>query len=219
MGLLKRMLTQALPDPIAEEARRNFKIAYTEGRCRAVFGEGTDSFRSCLRSRPLERQAEKASQRWIRALVPGTLPEQPPEVEVTRVRRKRTVAVTPQFLYQMAERDGDLMGMFDSLRQEDSPRLGSGLIRRQIIKDFNVDESTGIIRRPGKFEGEQLFIPYFHDRWLEGFNDGEIEHLGNPVAQFMVNEEERQEFPELEGVKIVNIMEREDGFVVLFSTN
>lgn len=38
-----------------------------------------------------------------------------------------------------------------------------------IKKDYNVDDN-GIIRDPGKFEGEMYYVPYYYDLSMNGFS-------------------------------------------------
>lgn len=66
------------------------------------------------------------------------------------------------------------------------------------------------VRGPGKFEGEQIYVPYFYDQYLDG---GADEDHGRTL-QFNVTDEDRTIFPdELSGVNVVYIYERDDGFV------
>jgi len=38
------------------------------------------------------------------------------------------------------------------------------MTREQITSEYNIDDN-GIIRNPGKFEGEMLYVPYFWDAY------------------------------------------------------
>lgn len=60
------------------------------------------------------------------------------------------------------------------------------MTRGDIIATYNVDE-RGIIRSPGKFEGEQVFAPYFWEAYLDG---GADEDDGN-VLTFSVTHEKQ----------------------------
>jgi hypothetical protein len=66
------------------------------------------------------------------------------------------------------------------------------------------------IKRPGRFEGEQRYIPYFWDMFLEGLAD---EDTGR-VLTFYVNDDEKETFPELMNRDTVRLLQREDGFIM-----
>ena len=70
-------------------------------------------------------------------------------------------------------------------------------------------EYAAIVARPGKFEGEEMYVPYFWDLFLEGCAD---EDDGN-VAMFRVTDEDRALFPELARGECVRLFQRSDGFV------
>lgn len=85
--------------------------------------------------------------------------------------------------------------------------------RVDIEKEYKVDE-YGLIRNPGKFEGECLYTPYFWDFVMNGVEDRYyFDEDGTPVSEFLVTKEDIDEFPELEGVRIVAIREDDVGFV------
>lgn len=81
--------------------------------------------------------------------------------------------------------------------------------RADILKQFNVD-ARGLIRNPGKFEGEMLYVPYFYDAFLDGLPDYE---KGNSVG-FHITAEDRAEFPEIpKRQRTIWLWLRDDGFV------
>lgn len=83
------------------------------------------------------------------------------------------------------------------------------MTRAEILATWDVDPDMGVIRSPGKFEGEMLYVPYFWNALLDGGaddDDGEIAH-------FDVSEVDRKEFPELIGIRSVELCESEQGFV------
>ncbi len=82
------------------------------------------------------------------------------------------------------------------------------MTRTEILRDYNVD-SGGVIRSPGKFEGEYLYVPYFWDLFLNGCADED----DGDVLRFNVTEKDRMEFPELTDVHTVTLTECEQGFV------
>jgi hypothetical protein len=72
----------------------------------------------------------------------------------------------------------------------------------------------GIIRDPGKFEGEPRWAPHFYERGGDGFADLDLvddEHA--PLWGFLVTEEDVALFPELAGVYAVSLEESDQGFV------
>jgi hypothetical protein len=82
--------------------------------------------------------------------------------------------------------------------------------RQAIIREYNVDTS-GRIRRPGKFEGERLYVPYFWDAYLSGFADRD----DGRVLGFDITADDRALFPELgKRRRTVKLFQRDDGFVV-----
>ena len=82
------------------------------------------------------------------------------------------------------------------------------MTRAEIRKRYNVD-SDGIIRSPGKFEGEPLYTPYF---WFMALDGGGDEEDGNAIL-FTIEEEDRDQFPELGTIKKIAVEEDENGFV------
>lgn len=81
--------------------------------------------------------------------------------------------------------------------------------RQQIEAEYSVDEH-GIIRSPGKFEGEMLYVPYFWDAYLNGFADRD----NGRVLGFNVTAKAKAEFPELRKRRTVKLLEDNNGFVV-----
>jgi hypothetical protein len=71
-------------------------------------------------------------------------------------------------------------------------------------------EYAAMVKRPGKFEGEQAYVPYFWDCYLDGGADGD----DGKVLTFDVTDADRLLFPELSRRKRVRLVERDDGFVV-----
>lgn len=66
-----------------------------------------------------------------------------------------------------------------------------------------------IVSRPGKFEGEARYVPYFWEFYLEGF----AENDDGTVLTFKVTKEDRRLFPELKGRRSVRLFESAEGFV------
>lgn len=84
--------------------------------------------------------------------------------------------------------------------------------RDDILKEYRVE--NGIIRSPGKFEGEPIYVPYFWDMYLIGFSDED----DGDVITFHVCSDDVTEFPELAGRDSVRLYQRDDGFVCEWPT-
>lgn len=69
------------------------------------------------------------------------------------------------------------------------------------------------IARPGKFEGEPTFVPYFWDAILEGSGDEDFDIDGRTWTVLEVNSEDVTMFPELLNIKRVALSEDSQGFV------
>lgn len=81
------------------------------------------------------------------------------------------------------------------------------MIRSDIERDYNV--VNGVIRSPGKFEGEPVYVPYYWNVYLEGFASSD----DGKVLSFTVEPEERWMFPELKGRRVVKLRCDDSGFV------
>lgn len=85
--------------------------------------------------------------------------------------------------------------------------------RSEILSDYNVDEQ-GIIRSPGKFEGEMLYAPHFYEFANEGEITDTMEDGWGFFASILdVTDDDLREFPELTGITRVGIVEHDNGFV------
>lgn len=71
------------------------------------------------------------------------------------------------------------------------------------------DECREDVTRPGKFEGEAVYVPYFWEAYLDGFADRDD---GRTIG-FNVSAEDKAIFPELRGRKTVRLVEDGAGFV------
>lgn len=72
------------------------------------------------------------------------------------------------------------------------------------------EECIEAVSRPGKFEGERPYVPYYWEAYGNGFADSETEEY----VEFYPNSADCALFPELRGRSVVRLAEREDGFVV-----
>jgi hypothetical protein len=81
------------------------------------------------------------------------------------------------------------------------------LTRQEVCNAY--EARHGIIKSPGKFEGEPLWVPAFWDVGLDGCPD---EDAGN-VWFFVVTDDDRAQFVELHDVYGVALEESDQGFV------
>ena len=72
------------------------------------------------------------------------------------------------------------------------------------------EDYQAIVRRPGKFENEPCYVPYFWDMFLDGMSDKD----DGKTLTFYVTKEDKTIFPELKHRKAVKLYERDDGFVI-----
>ena len=88
------------------------------------------------------------------------------------------------------------------------------MTRSEVAAQYNVN-SKGIIRSPGKFEGELLYVPHFWEVVLEGGAADEFqpEDGGPLLSMVLVTDEDRHQFPELEEQRKVWLGESDQGFV------
>lgn len=86
------------------------------------------------------------------------------------------------------------------------------MTRDEILAAYKVD-ANGIIRSPGKFEGEMLYVPYFWDMALQGFSNMEFDDEDNRTDAFTINADDRALFPELGDAARIELFESEQGFV------
>lgn len=81
------------------------------------------------------------------------------------------------------------------------------MTRQQIETEYAVVD--GVIRSPGKFEGEAVYVPYFWDAYLSGMADRD----DGTILGFDITAEDKQQFPELKGRRTIKLYQRDDGFV------
>ncbi len=79
----------------------------------------------------------------------------------------------------------------------------------KLLIGYRITEQ-GVIRSPGKFEGEMYYVPIFWSLALEGFSDSD----DGEVFTFRIDAEMRKTYPGLPKRKrTLKLYEREDGFV------
>lgn len=84
------------------------------------------------------------------------------------------------------------------------------MTREQIYEDYNVD-GNGVVRSPGKFEGEPAWAVYFWHVYLDdGCADAEDK---DGRLYFDLRDEDKTVWPELRGYSTVTLEESEQGFV------
>jgi hypothetical protein len=77
------------------------------------------------------------------------------------------------------------------------------------MKYKTYEEYKDDVSRPGKFQGEQPYVPYFWECFLDGFADRD----NGSVLEFDVWEEDKKLFPELKNRHTVKLVEEDNGFV------
>lgn len=86
------------------------------------------------------------------------------------------------------------------------------MTRKEILEMFEVNEH-GIITSPGKYENGMLYVPYFWDMVINGFGEenGELS-IDYKISRFIISDEDRKEFPELENAKTIDVWVDDYGF-------
>lgn len=79
--------------------------------------------------------------------------------------------------------------------------------RKDVLDQYEVED--GVIRSPGKFEGEAVFVPYLWEVYLNG---GATEDDGE-IITIDIDDDDRQMFPELLTVVRAYLEESSTGFV------
>ena len=90
--------------------------------------------------------------------------------------------------------------------------------RIKICDQYKVND--GYIVSPGKYEGEAIYIPYFHEMALHGFaneTDYGPDEYSTVYDYFDVIEKDVELFPELRDITRVCIWEDDNGFVNSFT--
>lgn len=69
------------------------------------------------------------------------------------------------------------------------------------------------VKHPGKYEGENPYVPYFDELVLCGGEDYLEGEEDNPIYCFVVTEEDTKLFPELTVGEVIKLTDTNDGFV------
>ena len=80
--------------------------------------------------------------------------------------------------------------------------------RKGVMDQYEVDQD-GLIRSPGKFEGQMLYVPYLWEIYLNG---GAAEDDGE-VVTIEIDHEDEIHFPELAGITHAYLEQSDSGFV------
>ncbi len=79
--------------------------------------------------------------------------------------------------------------------------------------EWTVDRH-GVIRDPGKYEAEPLYVAYFHELVLDGASGDTIyDEYDTPIDTFDIDDDDRAAFPELGGAVHIAVWENDQGFV------
>ena len=71
------------------------------------------------------------------------------------------------------------------------------------------DDYREMVKGPGKFEGEQPYVPYFYEQWMDGWMEDDYEG----GCQFTPSPDDIAMWPELVDVTQIHISEDHNGFV------
>jgi hypothetical protein len=77
---------------------------------------------------------------------------------------------------------------------------------------MNRQECEEMVKGPGKFEAEPVYLPYFYDMAMEGMEDDREWDGETEISVFQVTKEDRAMFPELADVKTVRLWVSDTGF-------
>jgi hypothetical protein len=98
-------------------------------------------------------------------------------------------------------------GPIDSITRNlsgDSP-----MTRGDIEADYDFNDDGRIVN-PGEFEDERVYVPYFWDKYLNGYGNEDLE---SGIISFSPSNEEYKMFPELWPNRILKLQSDENGFV------
>jgi hypothetical protein len=83
------------------------------------------------------------------------------------------------------------------------------MTRRETEDLYRIED--GIIRSPGEFQGQALYIPHFWHRFMDGGGEGDLTAGG--MACCAVTAAKAREFPELKVGQLVRFYEDETGCI------
>lgn len=104
----------------------------------------------------------------------------------------------------------------ESTHSQPAPRLRplrERMTRAEIESEFDIQD--GIIKDPGKFEGEPVYAPYFYVLGMDSGADEDVYGADDTIhSVFFITDEDREQFPELkeEEIEALHVWEGETGF-------
>lgn len=106
--------------------------------------------------------------------------------------------------------------IIESVHSRPAPRLRplrERMTRAEIESEFDVRD--GVIKDPGKFEGEPVYAPYFYVLGMDSGADEDVYGADDTIhSVFFITDEDREQFPELkeEEIEALHVWEGETGF-------
>lgn len=85
------------------------------------------------------------------------------------------------------------------------------MTRQEIEQEYKILNNK--IVSPGKFEGEMYYVPHYWGNALDGFADESHNNGEQEIAIFHLNAGDVENFPELEGIQVLEVWEDRQGFV------
>lgn len=83
--------------------------------------------------------------------------------------------------------------------------------KKYVIKNYEVN-AHGYIETPGKFEGEMVYAPWFHQAILDGLQDETLIINGVAFDIIEVTDDDKKEFIELVDVTYLKCHTNNEGF-------
>ena len=124
-----------------------------------------------------------------------------------RIRRKFKKSKNPwgygDYL-DKEERQVSRASEFNKLFVEEDGKPVEKKMREESRADYEAD-----VKRPGKFEGEAPWVPYFYNAYMDGFGD----YVDEETQEFDVEAQDIAIFPELKGNSKVTLYFDSQGFV------
>ena len=77
------------------------------------------------------------------------------------------------------------------------------------LASYELHGKTDVIRSPGMFCGQRIYVPYYWGQYLQGCASGD----DGDVVWFEISAEEKKWFPQLKRRRTVRLRETDQGFV------
>lgn len=98
------------------------------------------------------------------------------------------------------------------MNNKNTGRAGFGDLEKNYptptLKDYEA-----MVKRPGKFEGEPAYTPYFYDFFMDGEGEDVSKENDSTILRFTIEVEDVEMFPELQEFTHVELIFSETGFV------